>query len=469
VLHDPPDLFVERLRTLWLSEVTASARYLGRFRRARLERFFDRLCKALVEAGGSFAPVARFLRRAVEEAREPELPSRPDVSADAVHVMTIHSAKGLDFEHVYLLQTHAGDGRPIGTPAIEWRRGEGPPCYRLFGWPTPGFAAAEIARTRREREERVRLLYVAATRAKLRLVISGGRPAGGVLVPATEARSFAELVSHRGDPAALTDQAAAESHRRLEANGCVQWVLPVYAPEPAVGSSAGTQVRAVDVERVVADSSRLAALRAEAATRMTQPLVATVSGLVHRDLERHSGADHDLPLAFDRDLARLVGTEIHRVLESLDLTAELAEQLHEQRGRIERRLAATVPEDHRAAALARVAELFERIERGSCLARLASLADDIIARELPLLLPPEGERLAATVGTADLVYREGNGLVVADYKTDVVAGADAVAARVMSYRPQLELYAHALAEGLGLATPPRTELWFLFPDVIERL
>ena len=38
---DPPDRWLERLRLLWLPEVAAAARYLGRFRVGRLERFFE--------------------------------------------------------------------------------------------------------------------------------------------------------------------------------------------------------------------------------------------------------------------------------------------------------------------------------------------------------------------------------------------------------------------------------------------
>jgi ATP-dependent exoDNAse (exonuclease V) beta subunit len=44
----------------------------------------------------------------VEEGRENTLPLPPDLEADAVHVMTIHGAKGLDFEHVYVAQIHKG-------------------------------------------------------------------------------------------------------------------------------------------------------------------------------------------------------------------------------------------------------------------------------------------------------------------------------------------------------------------------
>ena len=77
IREQPPHIFVERLRTLWLNEATASARFLGRFRRSRLERFYGELETSLAAADGSLTPVARMLRRAVEEGREPAGSNRP--------------------------------------------------------------------------------------------------------------------------------------------------------------------------------------------------------------------------------------------------------------------------------------------------------------------------------------------------------------------------------------------------------
>ena len=106
--EDPPDVFVEKVRTLWLAEVTAAARYLGGFRRARVDRFLADLEETLVAGEGGDAELARFLRQAVETGKESRVPVPPDLETDAVHVMTIHRAKGLDFEHVYVAQVHKG-------------------------------------------------------------------------------------------------------------------------------------------------------------------------------------------------------------------------------------------------------------------------------------------------------------------------------------------------------------------------
>ncbi len=138
--EDPPGDFVERLRTLWLAEVSAGARRLGRFRQARLDGFYADLEQTLSRSAGGSAELARFLRRAVEEGREAPTASEPDRDADAVHVMTIYGAKGLDFEHVYLAQIHKRTGGFGSGPQAVLRRYEGAAEFRLFGWPTPNLA-----------------------------------------------------------------------------------------------------------------------------------------------------------------------------------------------------------------------------------------------------------------------------------------------------------------------------------------
>jgi ATP-dependent exoDNAse (exonuclease V) beta subunit len=107
---------------------------------------------------------------------------------------------------------------------------------------------------------------------------------------------------------------------------------------------------------------------------------------------------------------------------------------------------------------------------------LAALGDGVVARELPVLLPPgaaDGASEASPVGfvsgSVDLLYRdpESGRLVVADYKTDRVEGAGEIAERARAYAPQARLYAAAVRDALGLDEPPRAELWFLWPGAVQ--
>jgi len=471
---ESPDRFVTRLRDLLQPEVTATARYLGDVRRARLERFFAELEQVLERHGASPAAVARFLRRAVEEGRESQLPPEPESDTDAVQVMTIHQAKGLDFAHVYLVQTHRDSGGWGGGPVVEvLERTGGQREYALFGWPTPGMAAARDARRRREAAERVRLLYVALTRAKHRLVISGAWNRIGGASPVLGASSFQELVAHRGSEEALDAQATDRVSRRSDADADhVQWVFPALwdtpmeavAPEHREGDDQSA------LESLAADVAALAGARSTAEARSARAMGGRMSDEAHRVLdtadaeEERGGAE-----PASRSVAAEVGTLVHAVFETLDLGSPLAPQLVAHARRLADHPDGTVDDDRRRSITERVQRLLTALSDSTCLRRMESIAAGVVARELPVMVPAgeESDAVAFLAGAVDLVYRDPDGgLVVADYKTDAVADEAALAARVEVYRPQLAAYAGALTAAFGLDAPPRRELWFLAADRI---
>ena len=78
----------------------------------------------------------------------------------------------------------------------------------------------------------------------------------------------------------------------------------------------------------------------------------------------------------------------------------------------------------------------------------------------------EAGPLDAWTGAVDLVYRdpETDAIVVADYKTDVLASAEQRAERTAIYASQLKRYARAVGEALGLESEPRREIWWLADD-----
>ncbi len=470
--EDAPDVFVEKIRTLWLAEVTAAVRYLGGFRRARIESFLADLETTLVAGEGGDAELARFLRVAVEQGQESRVPAPPDLETDAVHVMTIHRAKGLDFEHVYVPQIHKGGrgGGARNTAAV--RRIDDWPEYRLFGWVTPGFAAAEWVQTQKTRAEMVRLLYVATTRAKKRLVISGGWGEPGVEVQPESASDFARLIGRRLDPESVARQIDAEAERQEDEFPHVLRVMPVFgvlfeAVELTKEGQPGWSVPEGCLQRAV----ELAAARRAAADRMAQPVFRSASAEAHDRLRRAEaeGADSMVESPSDQGLAMALGTAVHEMLEVLDLDRELAPQISEYRAGVVSELGSGRDGEE---AGRRAEELLTRIAEGGCLERLASVAPNVLSRELPVLLwsEKEGAPGAVVSGIIDLVYRdpEDRRLVVADYKTDRVQDDDALAERTHVYEPQVRIYANALQKALSLDHEPHTELWFLAADKIVR-
>jgi len=88
-----------------------------------------------------------------------------------VRVMTAHGAKGLEAPIVFLPET-VGAGAARGSPLLETEDGGFLWCASTAG-DCEASAAARAARKKREEDETHRLLYVALTRARDRLVIAG--------------------------------------------------------------------------------------------------------------------------------------------------------------------------------------------------------------------------------------------------------------------------------------------------------
>jgi len=474
--EDPPDIFVEKIRTRWLAEVTGAARFLGRFRRARIDRFLADLENTLVAGDGGDASLARFLRRAVEEGRESRLPLPPDLEADAVHVMTIHRAKGLDFEHVYVAQIHKG-GRGGGrreTAALMSVGGR--PEYHLFGWTTPGFASREWTQSRKTQAEMVRLLYVATTRAKQRLVVSGGWSTPGKDVPPEAATDFANLIGRRLDPEATSAQIEAGSQRETSDETGVQQVMPAFAKTTAEADGVKDSMGGwFPSDRQMRQTDGLAVARRAAGERMASLVIRSASSEAHDRLRRADGEEGEpatVAVGF-RDLAMAIGTAVHRFLETADLGADLTAQVGKSRDRMVAEVVSGLVEAQVPGAEKIIDDLLATLISGPCLERLSALAPAVIARELPVFGWEESEHGPGTVvsGIVDLVYRDPDDgrMVVADYKTDAFDGEELLEERARGYEPQVRTYAKILRAALDLEEEPHTELWFLAADRIVRL
>jgi ATP-dependent exoDNAse (exonuclease V) beta subunit len=600
---DPADLFIERLRRLALVDVTAAARFLGSYRLANLDRFFRRLLAEIEQGSGDVAAVMRALRTSVAAGREAEEGRPPEGAGDAVQVLTIHGAKGLDFTHVYLPQLHkpaGGDappataaGRLEAAPGEEHRggpravrrvegqdelRGERPPAglaaglaephrasweYRLLGAATPAFDLLEERRSEVEAAERVRTLYVAMTRAKDRLVLAGAWPLSPAAPPRPElARSHLQLLAWRpacpdlaaawsagqaqfsvataaavssplpANPSSAVPEATADGEATAVAAGVV-WCFPALAPpqEPPSFAMRRAPLGAAlaPPAEVEASAQLLAARQASALLRMARPFGSAASEEAHAALRealaerRAEGASSAAPQgaggatpegrpaarrqgAGDRALAMAAGAALHRALELWDLGAAPRAEAERQRALLPAYLAAVADGGDRELALPRCRELLDRFVAGGLAARLHALAPQVLARELPVLLPPPPDPAAALppaataaaspdtaaaaasaaaagspqapapapappvgfiAGAVDLLYRDAASgeLVIADYKTDEVAGAE-VAGRAALYASQGEVYVRAVRDALDLDAAPRFELWFVHAGAV---
>lgn len=192
-------VLLHRIRHYLALELTEAASHHGEYRLANLDRFFLRLHKVLDEDDGDWSRVLQVIRRSIRESEDAE-EAKPPEKNDVVQVMTIHKAKGLDFKHVYLMQTHCGPGfLPHSKTKLYVDRGGGQlhSDIHLLGTMTLGCVNHQSQSDDVEKYERVRLLYVALTRAKKRLVVSGKHPPVHRSKSQQDCKSLLELLGHR--------------------------------------------------------------------------------------------------------------------------------------------------------------------------------------------------------------------------------------------------------------------------------
>jgi ATP-dependent helicase/nuclease subunit A len=143
---------------------------------------------------GRYPSIARFLDQVnrLRRGKEQEAPDEADVDAalDAVRIMTIHGAKGLEAQVVAIMDGNpSGSGRDKAGVLCEWPEdSKAPTHFSVFGRKAErGFARKQLFSQEEgfRDQENLNLLYVAATRAKHLLIISGvhaGKASGSGLV-----------------------------------------------------------------------------------------------------------------------------------------------------------------------------------------------------------------------------------------------------------------------------------------------
>lgn len=473
--------WLDGLRRELAFESGEATRFLGAYRTANLARLFDEIEREVESRGGDLLGTARRLQRLLKDDNERN-DARPEGGGDpGVQLMSIHGSKGLGFRCVYLAQLQKGRN-PGSSASHGFQRTEAHSdsgwALKLFGAPSPQWCRTESEHERVEAAERVRLLYVALTRAKGRLVLSSGWTKDLKPQAWERADGLGHLIAWRlaFDPTsaardALPEDGAAE--RQRDAAG-VHWKR--YGSVAPPGEHAGAELE-VDLELARSDAAELSAAAEDARDRRARALVAAASSDVHTALERQRVEQPDrwrdergraaTPERYgpgDAEAARLAGTAIHQLLERWNGDPSELRDVHAD---LRDKLSGLVASSPAEATLARFDDLVQRLD-GSELARhFAGLQQRIVARELPVILPGEGAGSAgptgAWTGSIDLVHTEDDAWVVVDYKSDAVSEAE-LEERAAVYRPQLERYGRALQGALGLAEAPRLELWFLHLD-----
>ncbi|MEE9218278.1 MAG: UvrD-helicase domain-containing protein [Acidobacteriota bacterium] len=353
-----------------------------------------------------------------------------DETLDAVRILTVHKAKGMEFDAVIIPDLCRREKRGRSEAGgVDWARA---PFEALALKTSRGLSARQILHeyqeNRHEVTEGLRTLYVACTRARHRLILVAG--AAG----AAEAR--------QRWPGALAhwsyDSAAPPPDGQRLAPGVVhrlvsgEPVSPRPEPEPALPEA--------EVRRFV-EASRLAAASARDWDRHP-------SGLVEERWEREESSEGRGGSGAGA-LGAALGQAIHLALERWDGRGDGAGCLSEA----VRRVAAEQPAG--AAELEGAARsIWGKVVESDLPGLLRS--ERVGGRELPVLMAEQDGTVWR--GSIDLLYRAKEGCwVVADYKTDD-PGADPEA-YARRYLPQLRVYARAVEKALGEL--PRAEIVWL--------
>jgi ATP-dependent helicase/nuclease subunit A len=162
----------------------------------------------------------------------------------------------------------------------------------------------------------------------------------------------------------------------------------------------------------------------------------------------------------ERDESLHVGTIVHRFLERWDFGC-LPTAFHDQFDRLVNQELTGIRDDRREALYVELCSLLSKFVSLPIYQDLQRAT--ILGREVPFLMS-WGDQGQIMSGTIDLLYRIDGQVWVADYKTDALEAAD-VPTRIDQYRLQATIYAAAISGSLGIETPS-FQFIFLRPGVV---
>ena len=353
--------------------------------------------------------------------REPDAPV--DDVANAVKVMTVHSAKGLEFPVVFVAALHKGVESSPPVIAFSRRHGVG------ARWRNPAKREREDKDDlfqhalreewkEREQQESDRLLYVAMTRAEEHLVLSF-----------SARKNWARDVADRlqltlDEPGDRTVTRVAPDGKRWNLRVAVAAAAPELLKWPGQADARAAPEEQLldppavadqqDTNATVTDLAKFAACPREYFLRQ----YVGFEGRPRKLLD----PDADLP-------ASELGTQVHALLAGVPLADPDSEAV-------------------------RLAGIFQQ----SALARRIAKASRV-EREFDFLMSVEDLVIR---GQVDLWFQEGGELAIVDYKTDDVTAAQ-THQRAQEYASQLRLYAMAVERAAGRPVD-RAWLHFLRPN-----
>ena len=467
----------------------------GELRRSRLLN----LCayaEKLAETGRiTVFELTEYLRSLMQQGKEPPLAA--GLRPGGVTVMSIHRSKGLEFPVVILCDLNKQFNREdlkhpvlvhpqmgLGTERVD--------LARHIRYDSISKTAIALKLEEEALSEEMRILYVAMTRAKEKLILLDCMK--GALRHVTELAHMAQYpvppeqvrsAKSMGDwvlMALLCATEAGSLHRWTgvyppDRQSAGSWRVYVHE-NPSFAAAAAEVQTAQAAPELPFDPELLEwTYPHEVACRVPSKVTATQLKGRELDLEiadgaavRPTGGAFPKPRFLSREhrlTAAEQGTAMHLVMQYLpfDTPANsdaVARQVHvlQERRLLTEEQAASIRCDRIAAFLQ--SELCGRIRSANRVWREYRFA---LLVEAALYDPAAAGEEMMLQGVADVCFETAEGLVIADFKTDRLAAGEALQ-RAQRYRPQLEAYSRALSRVLEKPVVERVLYFFSTGETI---
>ncbi|MDP3980977.1 MAG: 3'-5' exonuclease, partial [Chlamydiota bacterium] len=435
------------LKTMHAVELNGLA-YEGSQRVANVSKIADRASAIALRENYNIRETVAFIEQEFDDAdhKEGESPLA-DEKLDAVRILTIHKAKGLEFPIVIIpdLIRDVSSDQNSRRLDLDWKHIHKGTYGLNLNLKDQLYSLTHILLECEEKaealREHMRLFYVACTRAKNRLIL---------IVSADKKQTpWIQALSAWGYP----DE---NSLSRSQVKNC-----PVYLPKPVLnitdnGEEWGELINSV---KKFQDCRALASIQKGCAWLQSPSHLAKTEAAFKQDNQENAFPEissGNLSVPSQENMSELYqksGTIIHWLLQRWDLkdvswlqeTLELILKERSWEYSVDE-ISFLSNQSHD------ILESFLQSELPALLKRL-----DIVGREMPFLYSHKGVLIH---GRIDLVYRSQGNYIAADFKTDRIV-PDEEDLLMDKYRIQLASYANALQKSLLLKELPRREIWML--------
>lgn len=509
-------LITEIMDNTHLAEITAGA-WHGEQKLSNVWKLYQMGCDMEQNEGVSLKTFIDRIRRRIKDTREEGESPLSDETLDVVKIMSIHKSKGLEFPVVFLGNLHGevrNSAEVIDSAVFDWSTATTGVVIGSGSRQARNLRSLIIEEKLNERswEEEKRVLYVAMTRARERLILTGSPRDDDKSYMGLIARAIRDVAGIRLDEAATLPQGDTKATETIPASqrenkegtktasGATGKIPlkaigifvgnfrfdgtrhPLKSPEPTKWDTDWTSYKDVWSER------EAAMRRAERSMLFISP-----SGIAKKEATEHDVSSvviEENPLAPHQNLAAIIGAICHEALRRWDFHRTRDELLEVIESTIKTILA---PERDQGDNIGEIVDNkplgqdpsppylpLEWGEKGVAIGAESPAANssqdaarikvevvkilstflnseayqelqaaEILGREIPILLNWNGQIMR---GVIDILYRTDKGVIVADYKTDQVKTED-ITAKAAKYRQQKEVYTEAVRRCLNVSNP----------------